>query len=57
MPFDEDDEDKVFWEIEADPGQTKTESFTVPSEAGTCTVVCGTPAHLEQGMAATLVVN
>jgi uncharacterized cupredoxin-like copper-binding protein len=57
MPFDEDDEDKVFWEIEAEPGQTKTETFTAPAEAGTYTVVCGTPAHLEQGMAATLVVK
>jgi len=57
MPFDDDDEDKVFWEIEAEPGQTKTEAFTAPTEAGTYTVVCGTPAHLEQGMAATLVVN
>ena len=57
MPFDEDDEDKVFWEIEAEPGQTKTETFTAPADAGTYKVVCGTPAHLEQGMAATLVVK
>ena len=57
QPFDEDDEDKVFWEIEAQPGETKTETFTAPSEAGTYTVVCGIPAHLEQGMEATLVVK
>jgi uncharacterized cupredoxin-like copper-binding protein len=57
MPFDDDDEAKVFWEIEAKPGETKTETFTAPSEAGTYKVVCGTPAHLEQGMAATLVVK
>ena len=58
MPFDDDDEDKVFWEIEAEPGdRPRAKSFTAPSEAGTYTVVCGTPAHLEQGMAATLVVN
>jgi uncharacterized cupredoxin-like copper-binding protein len=57
MPFDDDDEAKVFWEIEAKPGETKTETFTAPSEAGTYEVVCGTPAHLEQGMAATLVVK
>ena len=30
MPFDEDDEDKVFWEIEAEPGETKSETFTAP---------------------------
>ena len=57
MPFDEDDEDKVFWEIEAEPGETKSETFTAPADPGTYTVVCGTPAHLEQGMAATLVVK
>ncbi|OGO73223.1 MAG: hypothetical protein A2Z49_13080, partial [Chloroflexi bacterium RBG_19FT_COMBO_56_12] len=43
VPFDADDEDKVFWEIEAGPGETKTETFTAPSEAGTYKVVCGTP--------------
>ncbi len=57
LPFDDDDEAKVFWEMEAKPGETKTETFTAPSEAGTYKVVCGTPAHLELGMAATLVVK
>jgi uncharacterized cupredoxin-like copper-binding protein len=57
MPFDDDDEDKVFWEIEANPGESKTETFTAPAEAGSYTIVCGTPAHLEQGMAGTLVVE
>src|SRR3989338_11121398 len=28
VPFDDDDEPKVFWEIEAEPGETKTETFT-----------------------------
>jgi uncharacterized cupredoxin-like copper-binding protein len=57
LPFDDDDEDKVYWEIEANPGQTQTGTFTAPAEAGTYTVVCGTPAHLEQGMEAELVVQ
>jgi len=57
IPFDDDDEEKVYWEIEAAPGETKTETFTAPSEAGTYTVVCGTPAHLEQGMTGTLIVK
>jgi plastocyanin len=57
IPFDDDDEEKVFWEIEAAPGETKTETFTAPSEAGTYTIVCGTPAHLEQGMTGTLTVK
>ena len=57
MPFDADDEDKVFWEIEAGPGETVTGTFTAPSDPGTYTIVCGTPGHLEQGMAATLTVQ
>jgi plastocyanin len=56
-PFDADDEDKVFWEIEAQPGETKTETFTAPSEAGTYTIVCGISGHLEQGMQAALAVK
>jgi plastocyanin len=56
-PFGEKDEDKVFWEIEIEPGATKTATFTVPKEAGTYQVICGTPMHLEQGMKATLVVK
>jgi len=55
MPFDEDDEDKVFWEIEVQPGETKSATFTAPSEAGTYTVVYGTPGHLEQDMEGTLI--
>jgi len=57
VPFDADDEAKVFWESEVQPGQTKTETFTAPGEPGTYTVVCGTPAHIEQGMVATLEVK
>lgn len=57
VPFDEDDEDKVYWEMEAQPGETKTETFTAPSEPGTYTVICGIPAHLEQGMTGTLIVE
>lgn len=57
LPFDADDEDKVFWEMEAAPGETKTETFTAPSEPGTYNIVCGTPAHLEQGMKGTLTVK
>jgi hypothetical protein len=34
-PFGEQDENKVFWEIEVEPGATKTETFTAPKAAGT----------------------
>ena len=57
IPFDADDEDKVFWEMEAEPGETKTETFTAPSDPGEYTIVCGTPAHLEQGMSGSLTVK
>jgi plastocyanin len=57
IPFDSDDEEKVYWEMEATSGETKTETFTAPAEAGTYTIVCGTPAHLEQGMTGTLTVK
>jgi uncharacterized cupredoxin-like copper-binding protein len=57
VPFDADDEDKVFWEIEAEPGETKTETFTAPSEAGMYNIVCGTPGHIELGMVGSLEVK
>ena len=57
IPFDADDEDKVFWEMEAASGETKTETFTAPSEPGTYAIVCGTAGHLEQGMSGTLIIE
>jgi plastocyanin len=57
VPFNDDDEAKVFWEVEADPGQTKTETFTAPTEPGEYTIVCGTPTHIEQGMTGKLIVK
>lgn len=50
LPFDEDDEDKVFWEAEIQPGQTQIFTFAAPEEPGDYTIVCGLPGHLEQGM-------
>jgi len=56
-PFDEDDEDKVYWEPEVAPGETKTATFTAPGKPRTYEVVCGLPAHIEGGMEATLIVK
>ena len=56
VPFDANDEDNVYWEAEAAPGEKKSEKFTAP-EAGTYQVVCGTPAHIEQGMLGKLTVS
>jgi uncharacterized cupredoxin-like copper-binding protein len=57
VPFDDDDEAKVFWEHELDAGESATVTYTAPTEPGEYTVVCGTPGHLEQNMAGTLVVK
>ena len=56
-PFDDDDEPNIFWEAELEAGQSSTIEFTAPSEPGVYNVVCGIPAHLEQGMRATLTVK
>jgi uncharacterized cupredoxin-like copper-binding protein len=55
VPFDDDDEPKVYWEAEVEPGKSDTVKFTAP-DAGTYQVVCGTPGHVEQGMVGTLTV-
>jgi len=57
VPFDDDDEGKIYWEVELDAGKSETVKFTAPSEPGTYDVVCGTPGHIEQGMTGTLTVT
>lgn len=58
LPFDADDEAKIFWELEGvAPGGTKSATFTAPSEPGEYDVVCGIPGHIELGMTATLIVK
>ena len=54
LPFDDDDVAKVYWEGEVTAGETQTYTFTAPTEPGDYTIVCGLPAHLEQGMMGTL---
>lgn len=56
MPFDEDDEEKIAFEIEVEPGGSKVGFFTAP-EPGTYRIVCGAKGHLEAGMQGTLVVK
>ena len=57
LPFDADDEAKVFWEIEAGPTIEKKEIFITPLKAGTYDIVCGKPRHIERGMKGTLIVK
>lgn len=56
MPFDDDDEDKIAFEVEVEPAGTKVGFFTAPA-SGTYTIVCGAKGHLETGMKGTLVVK
>lgn len=56
-PFDDDDEPNIYWEHELEAGQSAAVSFTAPSEPGEYQIVCGIPAHLEQGMVGKLIVK
>ncbi len=57
-PFGEKDEDKILWELDGvDPGTTKSDTFTAPTEPGEYDVICGIPGHIEMGMIATLIVK
>jgi uncharacterized cupredoxin-like copper-binding protein len=57
VPFDDDDEGNIYWEIDdVSPGTSKSDKFTAP-EVGTYQVVCGTPSHVEMGMVGTLTVQ
>ena len=57
LPFDTDDEAKVFWEIEAGPTIEKSETFIAPLKSGIYDIICGKPGHIEQGMRGTLIVK
>ena len=54
--FGDEDEPNIFWEVEVEPGGSKTETFTAPSDPGEYQLVCGTPGHMEAGMVGKLVV-
>lgn len=56
-PFGDEDEDKIYWEGEVEPGDSETFTFTAPSEPGEYQVVCGIAGHLEAGMEGTLTVE
>ena len=56
-PFNGDDEPNIFWEHELKMGESESVTFTAPAKAGEYQIVCGIPAHLEQGMVGKLVVK
>jgi len=54
--FGPEDEENIYWEVEVDPGTSKTVTFTAPSDLGDYEIVCGTEGHLVAGMKGTLTV-
>jgi uncharacterized cupredoxin-like copper-binding protein len=58
VPFGDKDESHILWELEGvESGDTKTGTFTAPSEPGDYEVVCGQQGHIEKGMVGTLTVK
>lgn len=54
--FGPEDEDNIYWEVEVDPGSSKTVTFTAPTDAGEYQVVCGIEGHFMAGMVGSLTV-
>jgi uncharacterized cupredoxin-like copper-binding protein len=54
--FGDEDEDNIYWEVEAEAGQTLTVTFTAPAEPGEYQIVCGTEGHFVAGMVGSLTV-
>ena len=52
--WDDSDIPNVFWQIQLEPGASKTDTFTAPTEPGEYQVVCSTPGHIMAGMIAKL---
>lgn len=51
MLFDDDDEDKIEFEVEVEPGGAKVGFFKAPAP-GTYVNMCGAKGHLESGQKA-----
>lgn len=54
--FGDEDEGNIYWEVEAEPGETVTATFTAPAEPGEYQVICGTAGHFMAGMVGKLTV-
>ena len=55
--YDEEDKVNVFWEVDLQPGESETVSFTAPEQPGTYQIICGMPGHLQSGMIGKLIVT
>lgn len=56
-PFSAEQEGNVFWKADVKAGASQTFTFDAPADPGDYEVICGEPAHLEQGMKGTLTVT
>lgn len=54
--FDEADRPNIYWEMDLQPGASKTVTFTAPEQPGTYQVLCGMAGHLQSGMVGKLIV-
>ncbi|GAB4540324.1 MAG: cupredoxin domain-containing protein [Anaerolineales bacterium] len=55
--FDAQDQENIYWQVEAEPGETKTLAFPAPAEPGEYYITCGVVGHLEAGMVGKLIVR
>ena len=55
--FDKDGNSTEYWTVDVFSGDSKTVTFTAPSEPGKYVIQCGWPGHYQAGMVATLYVK
>ena len=55
--FDKEDEANTYWQIDVQPGETKTITFVAPEQPGMYQVICGMVGHLQSGMVGKLIVT
>ncbi len=54
--FDDQDKPNVYYQLDAQPGTSQTETFTAPTQPGDYQVVCSMPGHIAAGMVAKMTV-
>jgi uncharacterized cupredoxin-like copper-binding protein len=54
--FGPEDAGNIYWQIQAQAGETAQKIFTAPTDPGDYQVVCGTPGHFMAGMVGKLTV-
>lgn len=54
--FNNEDLNKVYWQVKVQPGESLTVTFTAPTEPGQYSITCGISGHLEAGMIGKLIV-